>query len=190
MFSYVADLRGERIVCFPFSDYCDPFVNDLATWRHIVEPLLTRKVPVTIRCLRSSVVSEDDRFRLVERAAWHGVDLTRSEDTLWAGFGGDARTRMRRAVASGLTIRAGSNVEDVHKFYAMHCQVRKLKYRMLPQPIAFFQELHAGFSPDNRLTVLLVEGEGEPVAGILLIEWGKVLALQVRCLRGPLGLTQ
>jgi hypothetical protein len=33
VFSHVADLRGERIISFPFSDYCDPVIDNHATWR-------------------------------------------------------------------------------------------------------------------------------------------------------------
>lgn len=57
----------------------------------------------------------------------------------------------------------------------MHCHVRKSKYRLLAQPLAFFESLHASFAAEGRLTVLLAEVEGTPVAGILFLEWGDTL---------------
>jgi hypothetical protein len=41
LFSHLSDLRGERIVCGPFSDYCDPLTSDVDTWRELVAPLIS-----------------------------------------------------------------------------------------------------------------------------------------------------
>jgi len=46
---------------------------------------------------------------------------------------------------------------------------------MLAQPLAFFEALHEIFSPSDRITVLIAEHEGEPIAGILLLEWHDTL---------------
>jgi CelD/BcsL family acetyltransferase involved in cellulose biosynthesis len=174
-FCQVADLRGERIVCFPFCDYCDPLVDDGDSWRAAVAPVLARNVPVTLRCLRNRVLARDERFRVIARAAWHGIDLTRPEDLLWAGLRSEARNRIRRARASGLAVRVADTLNDIAIFYAMHSEVRKSKYRMLPQPFAFFERLHSLFGPAGQLTVLLAERDRQVVAGIFLIQWGAVL---------------
>src|ERR1700747_3507686 len=51
LFCHLHDLRGERLVCGPFADYCDPLVNDLGTWRELIDPLISLGVPITLRCL-------------------------------------------------------------------------------------------------------------------------------------------
>jgi CelD/BcsL family acetyltransferase involved in cellulose biosynthesis len=176
LFSRIADLRGERIVAGPFCDYCDPLVEDAESWRALQEALFALRLPVTLRCLRNAgVVMEAGRFEVAGRAAWHGVDLTRSEDALWAGFDGSARQNIRKAERLGVRVRAGRSLADVQAFFDMHCQVRKAKYRLLPQPFALFREIHAAFAPEDRLTVLLAESGGQVVAGILFIAWGDTL---------------
>ncbi len=173
-FSHISDVRGERIVSFPFSDFFDPLVSDVAEWRELVAPLLARRVPVSLRCLRNNIVAADGRFQPVSQLAWHGIDLTRPEDAIWAGLASTARTRIRKARNRQLVVREGRALDDVRKFYEMHCHVRKSKYRLLPQPFAFFERLYAAFAP-QRLTVLLAEDQGCPVAGTFFIEWADTL---------------
>jgi hypothetical protein len=175
LFSHLYDLKGERIVCGPFSDYCDPLANDVETWRELVAPLISLAVPITLRCLRNQLPANDDRFMKVGEAAWHAVDIARPEGELWTGFCGSARQNIRKAQRNGVTVRASQQLDDLHVFYEMHCHVRKSKYRLLPQPFAFFEHLHASFVANDRLIVLLAEVDGTPVAGTVFLECGDTL---------------
>jgi Acetyltransferase (GNAT) domain len=172
-FCRVSDFRGDRVVCLPFSDYCDPLVEDGASWADLIEPILSLGLPITLRCLRNRVPIADDRFRLVGRGLWHGIDLTRSEDELWAGLPRSDRYKIRKAGRDGVEVVYGKTVEDLRTFHRMHCHVRKSKYRMLAQPVTFFERLHASFG--DRLTVLLASVDNIPVAGSVFLEWGDSL---------------
>jgi lipid II:glycine glycyltransferase (peptidoglycan interpeptide bridge formation enzyme) len=57
----------------------------------------------------------------------------------------------------------------------MHCHIRKSKYRLLPQPFAFFENLHGSFAENDSLTVLLAEVDGSPVAATVFLECGDTL---------------
>jgi CelD/BcsL family acetyltransferase involved in cellulose biosynthesis len=175
MFSRISDLRGERIVSMPFCDYCDPLAEDAEAWQEVVAPVLALRLPVTLRCLRNSLPAQDPRFAVTGRAAWHGIDLTRSEAELWQGFDGSARQNLRKAQRLGVTVREAQGLEDVQAFFDMHCQVRKSKYRLLPQPFALFRNIHEAFAPEGHLTVLLAEIAGSVVAGILFLQWRETL---------------
>lgn len=174
-FVHVRDIRGDRIVSLPFSDYCDPLVEDTDAWMDLVDPMLAYESPITLRCLRNSVPTEDTRFQAISRNLWHGVELTRSEDDLWSTLDGSARQNVRKARRNGITVREGRTLDDVRIFHDMHCRLRKSKHRLLAQPLAFFETLHEVFSPSDGLTVLLAESDEQVVAGILFIEWGGTL---------------
>jgi hypothetical protein len=75
LFSHIQDLRGSRIVCLPFSDYCDPLIEGINAWSALVAPLLAFNAPVRLRCLRNTLPDDDARFTLFKRARWHAVDL-------------------------------------------------------------------------------------------------------------------
>lgn len=172
LFSRVSDLRGDRIICLPFSDYCDPLVEDSKSWNELIEPVLALGLPVTLRCLHNEIPACDPRFTTVRQAMWHCVDLTRPEKELWSGFSGSARQNVRKAESNGVTVREGKGLEAVHVFHRMHLQLRKSKYRLLAQPVAFFDHLHELFAPGGRLMVLIAEARGAPVAGIFFLQWG------------------
>jgi len=174
-FVHVRDIRGERIVCLPFSDYCDPLVEDGEAWRDLVDPIFAYDLPIALRCLRNSVPVEDARFQAHLRGLWHGVDLIRSEDDLWSTLDGSARQNVRKAQRNGVTVREGRTLLDVRTFHEMHCRLRKSKHRLLAQPLGFFETLYEVFSPSDGLTVLLAECSGKVVAGILFLEWGDTL---------------
>ena len=169
-FVRVADIRGERVPCLPFSDFCDPLVTEPADWQALVAPLLDLEAPVSVRCLRNPLPVEDPRFIRHGQAVWHGVDLRRSEETIWSSLKGSARQNVRKAGRHGVTVREGRSLADVELFHAMHCHVRKSKYRLLAQPLAFFEQLHAAFAPDDQIIVLLAELDGRPIGGILLLQ--------------------
>lgn len=175
LFTHVSDLRGERIVSGPFCDYCDPLTDSREAWKALVDPLLSQRLPITLRCLHNAIPQEDERFSTVGRAAWHGVDLTRSEADLWDGFHGSARQNIRKARRLGVTVRQGRGLAELRLFFEMHCRVRKEKYRLLPQPFRLFEALHEEFSPEDRIVALLAEQDGKVVAGILFLIWGDTL---------------
>src|SRR5215475_13770226 len=175
LFSRLFDLRGERIVCGPFSDYCDPLASDVETWHELVAPLISLGVPITLRCLCNQLPARDQRFVKVSEAAWHGIDLDRPESEIWDGLRGPARQNIRKAQRCGVKVRASDQLRDMHVFYEMHCHVRKSKYRLLPQPFTFFEHLHASFTKHNGLTVLLAEVDGAAVAATVFLECGDTL---------------
>jgi hypothetical protein len=175
LFSPIQDVRGNRVVCLPFSDYCDPLVENEDAWYELIEPLFQYRTPVRLRCLRNSVPLLDERFAIYKRAKWHAVDLTRPEGELWAGLAGQARQNIRRAVREGVRVREGKRIQDVQLFHRMHAHLRKTKYRMLAQPLGFFENLYKVFSDEDRITVFLAETEDRPLAGILLLLWRDTL---------------
>jgi hypothetical protein len=175
LFSHIRDVRGDRIVCLPFSDYCDPLVDDARLWNDVVEPLVPFEVPVRLRCLRNRLPAQDPRFVLSRTAKWHCTDLTRAEDELWAGISPQARQNIRHALRSGVVVREGRSVEDAQIFYRMHLLTRKNKYRLLAQPFAFFENIFTVFGNGDRVVALIAECDGVPLAGIILLPFRDVL---------------
>jgi hypothetical protein len=175
LFSYIHDLRGDRIVCLPFSDYCDPLVDHANVWNDLVEPLIPLEVPIRLRCLRNRLPAQDPRFMLSRTAKWHGTDLTRAEDELWASISPQARQNIRHALRSGVVVREGRSVEDAQIFYRMHLLTRKNKYRLFAQPFAFFENIFTVFCSGDRVTILIAECDGLPIAGIFLVQFQDVL---------------
>lgn len=174
-FVRLCDLRGERLAVLPFSDYADPLVEDPAIAGALMGELIADDRPLRLRLLRNRLALADPRLETQGRALWHAVDLARTPEAVWAGFAGSARQNCRKAERLGVQVRIGHSLADVQLFHRMHCHLRRTKYRMLAQPAAFFEALHAAFAPGGRLAVAVAEADGEPLAGILLLEWQDTL---------------
>ena len=175
LFMEIDDLRGRRILTLPFSDYCDPLVDSTQHWQSLVNPILDLGAPVRFRTLRSESPKNDPRFNLTGSSLWHSADLRRSEEQIWASLRDNARQNIRKAERGGVVVREGRTLEDVRTFYRMHSNLRKEKYRMFAQPFSFFEHIHAAFSGDDKLVVLLAEYDGVAIAGILFIIHGETI---------------
>lgn len=167
----VDGVRGERIASLPFSDYCDPLVDDPATWRLLVDPLLDRGLPLTIRTLHNEIPAADERFETTGDAKWHGVELDRDLDDLWTGLSGSARRAIRKAESEGLEVREARDKTDLRLFFEHHLRVRKYRHGLLAQPYRFFENIYDEFIRQGFGTLLLAEADGYVVGGVLYLQW-------------------
>jgi hypothetical protein len=170
----VDDLRGRRVVSLPFCDRVDP-VADAPQWDRLVGPLLDRGVPVELRVLDAAPPRRDPRFAVTGELAWHATDLERPEQDLLAGLHPGVRQHIRKARRSGVTVSIGDGLDDVRAFHQLHRGTRKRKYRLLAQPVAFFERLWERFASSGDLAVALASHEGDVIAGILCLRWDDVV---------------
>lgn len=172
-YSVLSDVRGERVVCTPFSDFCDPLIETERGWSDFAAHLRSYDRPVTIRPFRNRFALADTSFEQRRDLLWHGVDLSEGPDRIWDGLKTKLRTTIRRAPKTGLRFRFSNSIDDVATFHAMHVDLRKAKYRLLAQPFGFFESLHERFG--DAMAVLLAEEEdGTAVASMIFFAWNGV----------------
>lgn len=170
-FCAINDMRGQRVLTLPFSDYCDPLVSNLEDWHCLTERLLAKRCPYTIRCLHNAVPLADERLTLSNQAKWHSLDLTRDLDTIWEGLDSSARRAIRKAERAGVVIRIAENEADLRAFFGLHVAMRKYKYRLLAQPYQFFKSIWDNLVQRNAGFVLLASYQDQVIGGILFLEW-------------------
>jgi CelD/BcsL family acetyltransferase involved in cellulose biosynthesis len=171
-FCRVDDLLGGRIVCLPFSDYCDPLVAEPALWEPLLAPLLATGLSLSVRCLRSAPPPQlADRLTPGRRAMWHGLDLRGGEEAIWAHVDPTGQRAIHRAERDGVRVRAAECERELRAFYELHLRVRKYKYRLLAQPYRLFQEIWRRFVEPGRGALLLAVSGDEIIGGDLFLEW-------------------
>lgn len=171
----VRDLRGERLMSLPFSDYCDPIVESAEQWEKLIAPFLARELPLHLRVRDAEVPRNDERFECVGELAWHGTTLEGDEADALARLDPQFRQGLRAAERHGVTVRFGTDLDDVRTFYELHCHTRMLKYRLLPQPWFFFENMWKRFAPFDGIVVGLAEHEGDVIAGALYLIFSNVI---------------
>ncbi|HVX28904.1 MAG TPA: GNAT family N-acetyltransferase [Nitrolancea sp.] len=171
----IADIRGERIISLPFSDYCDPIVSSRDQWREVSEPLLRQNQTINMRCLHNAIPLDDSEFQQVKRARWHGIALDGDDEFLFSRIDSSARRAIRKAEKSGVTVRLAQSEDDLRAFFHLHLGIRKYKYRLLAQPYAFFQNIFQIFSNAGKAALMLACVGDEVIGSVMYLGWGSTL---------------
>lgn len=171
----VSDMRGERWVSLPFSDRADPPVEDGCCWAALRRTVISPAAPFTVRCFDTAVPAADPRLRRIGSAAWHGTPLDSDIEQLYRRLSKHARRNIAVAERAGVRVEAGSGLDAVHRFHELHVRLRKRKYRLLAQPVRFFEHIWRAFAADGGVLTLLARAGDEVVAGAVFLVWGDTL---------------
>jgi CelD/BcsL family acetyltransferase involved in cellulose biosynthesis len=174
-FCRISDMLGQRIVAMPFSDYCDPLVEDADTWRLLIDRLLPEQLPINVRCLHNNLPVADERFALIKQAKWHRLDLRPELDALWNAMHDSTHRAIRKSERGGLTVRIAESDQELRAFFEMHLKVRKYKYGLLAQPYSFFQNIWRHFVEQEHGFLLLAIHDDKIVAGDFFLDWKDTL---------------
>jgi CelD/BcsL family acetyltransferase involved in cellulose biosynthesis len=166
----VSDMRGVRRLALPFSDRADPIVADRESWAVLADEAFRDGVPLTLRCLATSPAAQDPQLAEVGEAAWHVTSLDRSLDDLRAALRSQTRRNIAAAQRAGVDVVLRADLEAIAQYHRLHVRLRKSKYRLLAQPLSFFERIWAAFAPDGIRTALALV-DGRPVAGAVYLVW-------------------
>jgi CelD/BcsL family acetyltransferase involved in cellulose biosynthesis len=171
----VTDVRGHRLRSFPFSDWTDPIAPDETTWYALVDGLLGPDTHLSLRCHRADPPRHDPLLQAVGEVAWHSTRLDTSVPELHRRISPQARHNIRKAEQAGVRIEAHTDIDGIRDFHRMHVSLRKRKYRMLAQPLDFFERIWEQFSHDDAVVTLLARIDGDLIAGAVFLAWNNVL---------------
>lgn len=167
-FVRVNDILGERTVILPFSDYCDPLVQDQTQWEIFWNTLSDQHYRIKMRLLHNDLPLISKNLEEVNRAKWHGMHLHADLETLWANLHESSKRAIRKAQRKGVTVHEARE-HELRAFFDMHAQIRKYKYRLLSQPYAFFENIWRHLIDQGKGVLLLAVHEDKPIAGTLLL---------------------
>ncbi|MHA6795976.1 GNAT family N-acetyltransferase [Pseudonocardia bannensis] len=171
----VRDIRGERLLSLPFSDRAEPPLVDPTTWPVLAGPALAAGPHLTVRCLDGAAPTTDPRFTEVGEAAWHGTPLGPSPDELRSRFHPSVRRNIATAEREEVRVVTSTSLESVRVYHGLHVALRRHKYRLLAQPLAFFEQVWKNFAADNAIVTAIAYLEGRPIAGAIYLVWQDVL---------------
>lgn len=176
-FAWVAvqDVRGRRLSSLPFSDRADPLVAEPPVWTALLDAAKTGDDQLTLRCLDDSAALADPRLSAVGAAAWHGTPLDAGIDELHARLSGTSRRNIAAAERAGVRVEVRDDLDAVRAFHRLHVGLRKRKYRLLAQPLAFFENIWHELREGGGCVTLLASLDGEVIAGAMFLEWEGVL---------------
>lgn len=176
-------LTGDRFVSLPFSDTCEPLVNDpeeislLLTymaekvnrgrWKYVeIRPMLHHALSCRL-------------FAVSETYYSHQLDITRSEEDLFKSFHkASVQRKIRRAQRELLSYEVGCTDNLLKDFYTLLIMTRR-RQNLPPQPLKWFRRLM--LSMGEALKIRVARKGQIPVASILTISNNKTLVYKYGC---------
>ena len=165
---------ANRLVAAPFCDACDPLFECPEEWSQLVTALESHKLPTHLRCLDAQL-PDHDRFMVTKRARWHTISLGETTEDRWRGLDPSAQRAIRKAQREGVEIRPLAPGPDLAAFHRLHVALRKAKYRLLAQPLAFFDAVARRFHDAGNWHALGAWMGHRLVAGTIYLRWGETL---------------
>jgi CelD/BcsL family acetyltransferase involved in cellulose biosynthesis len=176
-------ITGHRMVSLPFSDHCDPLVDDPAELSCILTALRARCKDQGLKYVELRPLESELGFspHLRESGSFclHRLDLRPSVEYLFRGLHRDCvRRKIRRAEREGLTYLAGRSDLVLKEFYRLVVLTRR-RQLLPPQPRAWFRNLIACMG--DKLKIHVASKDGQPVAGILTLAYKSTLVYKYGC---------
>lgn len=171
----ISDLRGDRLVSMPFSDRAEPIAQDAHSLERLMVEPLDSGVPLTIRCLDTAAPTVDGRLTCTGQAAWHATYLDAPLDIMHRALSSGTRRNLAAAQRHGVHVRAFTDICALRRFHGMHVSLRRQKYRLLAQPVSFFERIWEHFEPRDAIVTLLAYVDDDPVAGAVFLAWEDTL---------------
>jgi hypothetical protein len=164
-------VTGNRAVSLPFSDHCEPLVNDIAALVEFTNWLQKecdrqRWKYVELRPLSGEGGPGGSLGN--SRSYWfHSLDLTPNLEQIYRGLHKDSiQRRIRRAEREGLSYETGRSEQLVDEFYDVLLITRR-RHQLLPQPRAWFRNLVECMG--DNLQIRLARKAGRPIAAMLCV---------------------
>ena len=176
-------LTGKRLVSLPFSDHCEPLVED----KDEAECLVTK--------LKNAVNEGEWKYaeiRPVSSTPWqtimptvtssyysHSLDLARGEEQLFKSFHKDSvQRKIRRAERESLRYEEGTSDTHLDQFYKLLILTRR-KHCVPPQPLKWFRNLISSFGRGLKIRVALKNDT--PIASILTLSHRRTMTYKYGC---------
>lgn len=176
-------LTGRRLVSLPFSDHCDPLVDNSEEFDDLLLPVREsvdggKSDYCEIRPLRfdpgeATKLGQSDRYCL------HTIDLRPSIDTIFQNLHkNSAQRKIRRAEREALGYEEGNSERLLGHFYKLIVATRR-RHNLPPQPVKWFRSLMASFGNDLRIRVAFKDGA--PIASIVTLVHKNTVVYKYGC---------
>jgi len=176
-------LTGRRFVSLPFSDHCEPLVNDSVELDNLL--LHTKQYVdgdkwkyVEIRPVASQPCSQSG-FGRSATYSLHRLDLRKRREELFRNFHKDCvQRKIRRAEREKLGYDEGNSEILLQKFYDLLVMTRRRQH-LPPQPLSWFRGLIAAFG--EQLKIRVATKDNLPIASILTLTYKQSMVYKYGC---------
>ena len=175
-------LTGRRLVSLPFSDHCDPLVENSAEHDDLLlrvrasvdggEWDYCEVRPVRFAPGAATMLGQSNRY------FWHSIDLRPSLENIFKTLHSSVQRKIRRAERESLTYAEGNSELLLQQFYKLVIVTRR-RQNLPPQPIKWFRSLIANLGANLKIRV--ASKDSMPIASILTLNHSPTVTYKYGC---------
>lgn len=173
-------LTGYRLVSLPFSDHCEPLLDDIGREfldRLRMESRLGDFKFVELRPL--STIHPDRGLQPCDSYCLHELDVRPSLDQIFRGLQKDSiQRKIRRAERERLSYESGRSNQLVDEFFRLLLITRR-RHQLPPQPLLWFKHLVECMG--TRVNIRVARRQNTPIAAILSLRYGSSVIYKYGC---------
>ena len=164
-------LTGQRMVSLPFSDHCDPLLNDIEELAEITSFLRVEGKKKHLRFVEirplNALTSAPGGLTESANFCFHTLDLHPGIDTLYRKVHKDCiRRKIQRANREGLTYEEGRSRSLLEQFYRLFVMTRR-RHGLPPSPFEWLCNLVECLG--DKIQVRIAAKDGQAVAGMITL---------------------
>lgn len=166
-------LTGNKAICLPFSDYCEPLVSKGVNFKEILNLVIDYCKKLKLDYLEIRGGSEFLDNTLGSPCGYnHILDLTFSKEQLFKKFSSNTRRNIRKAIRNKVYFEINNSPSALEDFYIMNCYTRR-KHRLPPQPLKFFKNLYDLVITKNKGFISISKYNGKSIASAVFLLTGQ-----------------
>jgi hypothetical protein len=165
-------LGGKRGVSLPFSDYCDPLLDEGVEVKAVLDSVLEfggregwKQIEIRGRSLALPGEQESAKY------FGHVLELNGDEEGMYRKFRDNTRRNIQTAKRQEVEVRISRDWESVSDFYQLNCITRR-SHGLPPQPIRFFRKLHEHILSKGKGFIANAYYLRKPIAGNVYLHIG------------------
>jgi CelD/BcsL family acetyltransferase involved in cellulose biosynthesis len=175
-------LTGSRLVSVPFSDHCQPLLDNAENFGVLVQQLRSSLETESWRYVEfrplppyDSHLAEQSGFARSEQFYLHKLDLRDSMEKIFGNFHKKStQDKIHRAEREKLNYEEGNSSTNLAKFYYLQLLTRR-RHQLPPQPLDWFRVLLECMGENAKLRV--ASKDGQPIASTMTLSYkGSVVA--------------
>jgi len=173
-------LTGNRLVSLSFSDYCPILYNEPEDLAFIFSVLFEKArylnaSKIEIRLREQEVNLNEYEFRLISRYKNHILHVDKPPDViLKTKIHKSIRYDIKKANNNGLQVFFATSERDLKDYYELYVLTRR-HHGLPPIPYIFFRNIWNILYPKGMMSLILVNGDENPIAGILFLKFKDTL---------------
>jgi len=168
-------LTGKRGVSLPFTDYCEPLMDEAAAFKNLFTQAIQhgrKQGWKTIELRGAGEFLKDEPHSSFFYG--HTLELKQNPDALFSAFRDSTKRNIKKAAKEKVEVKISRDMEAVKAFCDLNGLTRQ-QHGLPPQPFTFFKKVHEHILSRDQGFIILALYDGKPIAANVYFHFGDTL---------------